>query len=423
MYPINRYLAHFIILVALLPALSFAEKTKINVHIPSGVTSEMSRLYSSIIKSFERTHPQIDVIFHPSNSYEQVLQNILTLNNQNKSAGVAAVEISQLLTLRKANAIIALDEFIDAEKEDSFLKAFVPEFLNNSYGNDGKLYGIPLIRSTPVVYYNMSILKKAEINRDKLPSTWQELTATLKKIKAVTGTPPFILAPQWYDWLFEAFVLQSNGALANQNNTQVQFDHPATIEALAYWKMLLDSGLMSRYGGSWKSMINGFSQGTFPVIYYSSGGLGKLVDMESQGKLGFKWTTDIMPKNKIYSTPVGAANMFLSQHMTAKEKKAAWLLVNHLLQPGIQARISYESGYFPVVKSAYKEKNLMQRYSTEPFKRAIKQLSYSKAKTMTLNAVHIRNILKAAIDRVLDDNMEAKESLIRAQHEAQEWLH
>lgn len=422
MYPINRYLAHFVVLVALLPALSFAEKTKINIHIPSGVTSEMSRLYSRIINDFERTHPQIDVIFHPSNSYQQVLQNVLTLNNQNKSAGVAAVEISQLLTLRKANAIIALDEFVDAEKDDSFIKAFVPEFLANSYGNDGKLYGIPLIRSTPIIYYNMSTLKKAGIDRDKLPSTWQELTATLKKIKAVTGSPPFILAPQWYDWLFEAFVFQNNGTLANQNNSQVQFDHPATIEALAYWKMLLDSGLMSRYGGSWKSMINGFSQGTFPVIYYSSGGLGKLVDMESQDKLGFEWMTDIMPKNKTYSTPVGAANMFLSQHMSPKEKKAAWLLVNHLLQPEIQAQISYESGYFPVVKFAYKEKNLIQRYSTEQFKRAIKQLSYSKAKIMTLNAVQIRNILKAAIDRVLDDNMDAKESLSRAQHESQKWL-
>ena len=424
MYPIYAKILWLGILTILLPALSFANKTQLNFYVPSGVTTETSRLYLNIIQDFEDEYPSIKIIFHPSNSYKQVLQNVITLNRLNKSAGLAVIEISQLLTLKDEQAIIALDEFIDKEKngKDIFLKPFIPGFLANSYGNDGKLYGAPLIRSTPIIYYNLDILKKAGIKLAQLPATWHELTATLKIVKAVTHAPPLVLGPVWFDWLFEAFVYQNNGALTSKDNNQVQFNHPATIEALTYWKMLMDKGLMSRYGGSWKSLINGFSQGSFPIVYYSSGGMAKLVEMESKAQLNFKWMVDIMPKNKSYSTPVGAANMFITQHMTSKEKAAAWQLLNYLLRPNIQAQLSLKSGYFPVIKSAFEESILKQRYSLEPFKRARKQLDYSREKIMTRNSVEIRNILKAAINRVLDDGMDPKESLMKAQAEAQQWL-
>ncbi len=424
MYPINIKIAALCILTVLWPTFAFADKTSLGLYIPSAVTAEMSRLYLNIINDFENDHPTIDVMLHPSNSYQQVLQSTLKLNQQHKGAGVAVIEISQLLTLKDAQAILALDDFINNEKggKAGFLKMFIPGFLANSYGDDGKLYGLPLIRSTPLIYYNLNILKKAGIELAQLPTTWPELTITLEKVKTITHSPPLILAPVWFDWLFEAFVFQSGGALASKDNRQVQFNHSATIEALTYWKMLLDKGLMSRHGGSWKSMINGFSQGKFPIIYYSSGGMGKLTEMESRAQLGFEWMADMMPKNKIYSTPVGAANMFITQHMTTPERAAAWRLIKHLLQPSIQAKLSHKSGYFPVVNTAFDDPLLKKRYSLEPFKRARMQLEYSKGKIMTRNSVEIRTILKTAIDKVLDENVDPKKALDKAQSDAQEWL-
>lgn len=424
MSPINRKVSTLCLLTILLPALSFAEKTSIGLYIPSAVTAEMSRLYLNIINDFEVAHPTVDVVLHPNNSYQQVLQSVQELNRQHKGAGVAVIEISQLLTLKDEKTILPLDTFIKSEnnRKDDFLKAFIPGFLANSYGDDGKLYGIPLIRSTPLIYYNLAVLKKAGIGLAELPTTWLELINTLEKVKRVTQSPPLILAPVWFDWLFEAFVFQSEGALASKDNRQVQFNHPATIEALTYWKMLLDKGLMSRHDGSWKSMINGFSQGRFPIIYYSSGGMGKLVEMEENAELGFKWMADMMPKNKIYSTPVGAANMFITQHLNKAEQEAAWWLIKYLVQPSIQARLSFKSGYFPVVISAFEDPLLKHRYSLEPFKRARMQLDYSQGKIMTRNSVEIRTILKTAIDKVLDENSDPKAALDKAQSDAQKWL-
>ena len=329
------------------------------------------------------------------------------------------MEISELVLLQDSHAIMPLDAFMEQEPggKDSFLRPFIPNFLANSYGSDGQFYGLPLIRSTPIIYYNMDVLKEAGITLEQLPTTWEELTHTLQKITTMTGAPSLMLAPTWYDWLFESFVRQHGGALVNDTNTQVQFDHPEAIGALSYWQMLLKQGLMGRVVGSWKSTINGFALGKYPVIYYSTGGMGQLVENAS-----FEWMVDVMPQKMVHATSIGAANIFLSNHMTAAEQAGAWAFVRFLIRPDIQARISHKSGYFPVVEAAFDEPLLKQRYAMEPFKRAKKQLGFAGPKMMPRHHAEIRNILKAAIDRTLNEGMSPEKSLLIAQQEVQKWL-
>ena len=289
--------------------------------------------------------------------------------------------------------------------------------MGNSLGDDGKYYGLPLFRSTPEIYYNMKILKKAGISEKQLPKTWDQLTKTLIKIKKSTGKPPFGLAGTWYGWLFEAFVRQNGGALSNENNTQVLFDSPATIGALNYWKKLYNQGLMDRVH-DWKATINGFVNfKKYALVYYSSGGMA-FVNKRAK----FPWMVDLMPKNKMYSTPVGGANVFLSSNMSKEETKAAWKLVKFLHEPSNQATISNQSGYFPVVPEAFDQPLLKKRYNQKQFENARKQLKYAKAKIMTRNYMEIRKILKKAIDETLDKDVPAKTSLKKAQKEAQRWL-
>ncbi|MDH3603618.1 MAG: extracellular solute-binding protein, partial [Candidatus Tectomicrobia bacterium] len=215
---------------------------------------------SDLGEEFEKQHPHISVRFHPTQSYNKILYTVLKLAKHQQNAGVFVAEISELLTLKDAGAILRLDELVDSEAggREQFLAPFIQGFLSNSYGDDKKLYALPLFRSTPIIYYNMTILQDAGISLSQLPATWEELEKTLKIIKGHTGKVPFGLAGTWYDWLFESFVRQNGGALANATNPQVEFDHPTTIETLAFWKTLHDKGLMKRVKGAWKAAINGF---------------------------------------------------------------------------------------------------------------------------------------------------------------------
>ena len=405
------------ILAILLANLSYANKaqTTLQVYIPSGVTSNLSRVYNNIIKDFEEINPNIKIIFNPKNSYKQTQEVLLSLTNSKQSAGVVVIELSELLTLVQNNSVIPLDLFINEDKK--LLDTFIPKFLKNSYGNDGKIYGLPIFRSTPIIYYNMDILKQIGITQSQLPKNWNELREILQKLKNHTGEIPMILPDQWYDWLFESFVFQSGGALSNSDHSKVLFNHSSTIEALTFWKELIDKGLMKRRFGSWKSAINLFANGKYPVVYYSTGGMGKL---QKENKIN--WTTTIMPKNKVYGTSVGAASIFLSNYMKDNEKKAAWKFTKFLLAQKQQVTISLASGYLPVIKSAYNNTKLEQRYNLHPFAEAKKQLEYTYPKIMVKNYSKIREILKKAITRSLDKGMPPKQSLNIAQKEAQKWL-
>ena len=410
---LNKFI---VLLLVLITVQVFAySKVIIPLYIPSGVTSDLSQLFNNKIKKFESQNPDIDVVFKPEGSYEGVLKKVLRNSKNKKSSGIAIIELSELPSLVNSNTIIPLNVFLKNEPE--LLNNILPNFLKNSYDKNKTLYGLPMFRSTPIVYYNMDILEKAGIYKKDLPKNWNELKETLLKIKKVIKKPPLLLAPNWFDWLFESFVIQSGGSLTNKDNTNVQFNHPETIEALMFWKELKDKGLLTRRNGSWKSTINIFSYQKYPVIYYSTAGMGYL-----QNNTKFNWLTDVMPKNKIFGTTVGASSIFISNYMTKEEEKASWKLLKYLLSDEVQVDMSLYSGYLSVTKSSYKEKRMIKRYSKPPFDKVKEQLSFAKAKIMIQNYSQIREILKRAIDRSLDNNMDPKESLNIAQKEAQQWL-
>ena len=63
--------------------------------------------------------------------------------------------------------------------------------MNNSKYN-GVAYALPDLASARALFYNKDILAKAGIK--KLPTTWTELEATLKTIKAkVKGVYPYVI--------------------------------------------------------------------------------------------------------------------------------------------------------------------------------------------------------------------------------------
>jgi len=410
---INKFI---VLLLVLITMQVFAySKVTIPLYIPSGVTSDLSQLFNDKIKKFESQNQDIDVVFKPEGSYEGVLKKVLLNSKNKKSSGIVIIELSELPTLVNSNTIIPLKVFLKNEPE--LLNNILPNFLKNSYDKNKTLYGLPMFRSTPIIYYNMDILEKAGIYKKDLPKDWTELKETLLKIKKVIKKPPLLLAPNWFDWLFESFVIQSGGSLSNKDNTNVQFNHKETIEALRFWKELKDKGLLTRRNGSWKSTINLFSYQIYPVVYYSTAGMGYL-----QNNTKFNWLTDVMPKNKIFATTVGASSIFISNYMTKEEEKASWKLLKYLLSDEVQVDMSLYSGYLAVTKSAYKEKRMIERYSKPPFDKVKEQLSFAKAKIMIKNYSQIRKILKRAIDRSLDNNMDPKESLNIAQKEAQQWI-
>lgn len=323
-------------------------------------------------------------------------------------------EVSQTYEIENLNIATNYDDFYGNKKNElkKINADIFIEYSKNSFGKDGKMYGLPIFRSMPVVFYNLDYLKKAGYNQKNLPKNWFEFKIMLEKMKQALNMTPFVLAGDWYDFLFEALVIQAGGRIIDAKNKKIKFYSPEAIVALTYWKELIDAKLMKRVE-NWKGAINGFIAGKFPVIFYSSGGMGSAQKTE-----GLNWLADMLPKNKKYGCPYGGGNLYLGKTINMNDRDFVIEFIKTLYQPHIAAEISDLSGYLPVTKSSFKLQKIKDKYNKiQAYKNVFRQVPYAQLKMMGIQNLKIRESLKKAIDRTLNEGMQPEKSLKQAQQE------
>jgi len=375
--------------------------------VPSGATSEASRLYQMLVKEFEKDDAAIHIDFIPLNNWDDVIATVQRLQDQGKKT-IFVAEVSETLELDKLGLIEPFDNaWAKSSAADLSIATFNPLFLGNSYCRGNQFCGPPFVRSMPVAFYNLDKLKEVGVGKEQLPATWHELEAMLARLQARFGQAPFCFGGEWHDYLFEATVLQSGGSLSD-GLRGVVLDSPEAIEALAFWKRLKDKKLLVRMN-SWKSTINAFVTGHCMVTYYSSGGMETV-----RSKAEFPWAADILPRNKMHGVAMGGGNLYLGTGMNGTELQAAMKLAGFLYKPAIQARISAATGFFPVVLGS--DGDIKERYlSYAP--RISRQWKFAKPKLMAANNLKVRAILKRAIDNALSHGTAPAIALKQAQQE------
>jgi ABC-type glycerol-3-phosphate transport system substrate-binding protein len=385
--------------------------------VPSGATSEGSRLYLNLVREFERSEPGAHIEFLPLSSWDEVVASVREMQLHGRSSGLFVAEVSETLELENLGLIVPFEDVLQAHGGNlgEFLAPLSREFLGNSYCLSKKFCGPPFLRSMPVALYNLDQLRLAGIDSAHLPDDWRETEVLLGKLQRRLRQEPFCLGGDWYDYLFEAAVRQAGGSLFD--GARVTLATREAAEALHFWKRLKDLKLLRR-ANNWKATLNGFIAGYYPVTYYSSGGMETV-----RANARFAWMADMLPKKKNYGVAVGGGNLYISAKLSHGQQKVALKLARFLLRPSVQARISAATGFFPTVDAAFSEAELKTRYaSEEAFVRVRQQLKYAKPKLMSVDNLKVRNILKKAIDRTLDDGVAPEVALTDAQAEVDKLL-
>ncbi|MBN2123648.1 MAG: extracellular solute-binding protein, partial [Deltaproteobacteria bacterium] len=157
-------------------------KIKLRFFYPVGVAGPLVKVINGMVADFEKANPNVDIEPVYAGNYNQTMQKVQTAVLGGNPPDIAVVEISELFSLRQMDAIIPLDGYIEQEGGQKFLDDFYKGFLGNAYGRDGKIYGFPFQRSTPILYWNKDMfqaaagkLKAAGLDPNRPPETWDEL--------------------------------------------------------------------------------------------------------------------------------------------------------------------------------------------------------------------------------------------------------
>lgn len=285
---------------------------------------------------------------------------------------------------------------------------------------DGKMLSFPFNSSTPVMYYNKDAFKKAGLDENKPPKTWEEMAAVLPKLKSAGFCP---LTTGWQSWIqLENFSAWHNVPFATKSNgfggmdTKLVFNGPLQVRHITNLGNWAKQGLFV-YAGRKDEAAAKFTSGECAIFMQSSAGYATVKKQAS-----FNWGIAMLPyysdvKGAPQNTIIGGASLWVLAKHKPQEYKGVAAFLDFLSSPEIQSWWHKNSGYLPITPGAYELTKTSGFYKANPGTDiSVQQMTLhtptENSKGLRLgNFVQIRDVIDEELEGVWSGKKTAKEAL------------
>ncbi len=291
-----------------------------------------------IVDQFNADHPdiQVDNVFF---GWGELLPRLQTAAAGGDSPDVAAVDMAWMPLLANSGKVLALDSAIaDAGMN---LDDFYPPLLSVNRYND-QLFGLPVSTNNLELLINDDLFTAAGLDPASPPTTWDELAAAAQTCadpdNGVVGMELYTQPGEGLTWQFQVYLWQAGGAFLNADNTAAAFNSDAGLQALNYWKSLIDSGASSlapwglfdqgkacmRMDGSW--VVSGYAE-----------------------TAAFNFSTAQMPipADGVHATNMGGEHLVIFPGDDAQQQ-AAFTFIQYLTSTDVQIGWDEQTAFMPV---------------------------------------------------------------------------
>ena len=331
------------LVVASLAAVSLAANAATDLVVEYAIPDLFKAVHEEIAREFMKQRPDIKVTFRaPQPGYEEAAQQLLREAITQQLPDVAYQGLNRQRIFVDRNLAVDLTPFIQAEKDWS--KLGYSDALLDLGRLQGRQYGIGFSLSTPIVYYNADLVRKAGGDPDRLPTSWPEIFALANKIKALGGDIQG-LHFDWDitgNWMFQALVFSNGGTMLSSDEKRVAFDGPAGDAALKTLAAMVASGTMRDVSQS--VSLQDFISGRLGIWSHSTSRLGGVM-RQVAGK--FDVRTGVFPVPASNGRLPAGGNVAIMFARTPERQMAAWEYIKFATGP-IGATIMVKgTGYFP----------------------------------------------------------------------------
>jgi len=166
------------LMLSVFSTMSFA--TELTMFYPVAVGGPLTKLVDKLVSDFQAENPDIKVKAIYSGNYSDTMTKAMTALKGGTPPNLSVILSTEIFTLIDNDAIVPFDDLVTTDQEKQWLGSFYPALMENSR-TAGKTWSIPFQRSTIVMYYNKDAFRKAGLNPDAPPATWDELVEMGKK--------------------------------------------------------------------------------------------------------------------------------------------------------------------------------------------------------------------------------------------------
>lgn len=309
-----------------------------------------------------------------------------------------------------------------AEKDNWDLKQ-IDSNIAAYYTVVGKLHSMPFNSSTPLLYYNKDMFKKAGIA--EAPKTFEEIINLAPKLTKKDGSGNVTqnaIGMYVYGWFLDQSLnkmklpMYDNGNGRDKAPTKTLLDTNGGGDAfLKMYQKLLTSGAMPAYAIKDDNANSAFVNGKLAMYVNSTASLaGLLKAINGKFELGAAYFPSLDSKAN-GGVSVGGASLWMTKNDDDKVMQAKWQFIKFLVAPEQQAYWNTKTGYFPINVNAYNEQIFKDNVKKYPqFQVAINQLHDSTAASAGgLCAVYtqVRKLEETEIQKMLNKQESESDTL------------
>ena len=318
-------------------------------------------------------------------------------------------EVGTATMMAAKGAVVPVAKLMTDAKEPFDPNAYLPTVAGYYTDTKGNMLSFPFNSSTVMFYINKDAFKKAGLDPEKAPKTWQEVLNAADKLKA--SGQQCVYTTSWPSWMHvENFSAWHNVAIGTKQNgmagTDAQFtiNSPLHVRHIAMLSDMSKKGLFT-YAGRTNQGDAKFSSGECAMF---SGSAGAQAGIKKAAK--FDWSINFIPyhddvKGAPQNSIIGGASLWVMGGKKPAEYRGVAKFFAFLSRPEVQMDWHILTGYVPITLASYELTRKSGYYDKNPgADMAVKQLTY-KAPTPNTKGLRFGNFVQGR--EVIEEELEA----------------
>jgi len=390
--------------------------------------SARGKVVDTMIEEFNKSQSEYVVVGTNKGNYDETMNAGVAAFRAKKQPHLLQVFEVGTQTMMQSGAVYPVHKLMTDAGYDVDWSNYLQAVLSYYMDADGNLMSMPFNSSTPIMYYNVDMFKKAGIEPlSKTDSiTWDELGEITKKL-VDAGIAPAGMVTAWQSWTqIENYSAIHNIPFASKANGYESMDCELLInndQVINHIQRLSDWAKDKRfmYGGQkYAGPKAEFIAQNAAVYIDSVSGIAKLKKAVND----FKWDAAPLPIEASMKSPqnsiIGGASLWVLNGHSKKEYEGVAAFLQFLANNEMQSYWHKETGYFPITINAYNDLKSKGYYDENPLQTVgIDQLNRAVPTTISRGLrlgyfVQIRNIINEELELVWNGKKTPKEALDNA---------
>lgn len=164
----------FFVSSALVALASGASALDLEFYFPLAVGGAAADTIQSLTEEYMSLNEGVNIEAIYTGSYVDTTTKAITTVRGGNAPQLIISLSTDMFTFIDEDMIVACDDFVTEEEQKDWIGGFYPAFMANSQ-TEGKTWGIPFQRSTPVLYWNKEAFAAAGLSSDQDPANWAEM--------------------------------------------------------------------------------------------------------------------------------------------------------------------------------------------------------------------------------------------------------